>query len=252
MFFPKIISFVGVDEKTNFVKALSLSDKAWLSNFDIEWGVLYSPQRAGKQKRYPAKDKVFEFFSRDIFSSGPMITKSIHLCGDAVNDFLENRDVDLRETIAFYNPRIQLNFAISKVDEGKITQDILAGISEGFKFVIQHNKSKKDFIENLLCKAEERFGQTNTFDVLYDGSGGFGRVLENPLPAINGYFTGYAGGLNPENVEEIVRKISRVVDTDLYYIDMESGIRTEDILDLTKCESIIDTLIRMKKEEPFE
>jgi phosphoribosylanthranilate isomerase len=45
---------------------------------------------------------------------------------------------------------------------------------------------------------------------------------------------GYAGGINPDNAAEVVSRIQ----ADRYWIDMETGVRTGDWLDLDKCEAV--------------
>lgn len=46
--------------------------------------------------------------------------------------------------------------------------------------------------------------------------------------------TGYAGGLNPDNLEEQLTKIAAVVGNNSVSIDMESGVRTNNEFDLDK------------------
>ena len=48
---------------------------------------------------------------------------------------------------------------------------------------------------------------------------------------------GYAGGINPENVVDVVRELNDICETD-FWIDMETGIRTNDKFDVKKCEEI--------------
>jgi len=51
---------------------------------------------------------------------------------------------------------------------------------------------------------------------------------------------GYAGGLNPDNIEQELIKIEAVVGDAEIWIDMESGIRNKkDELDLEKCERVL-------------
>lgn len=61
-------------------------------------------------------------------------------------------------------------------------------------------------------------------------------MLANPSPPIPYHFTGYAGGIGPDTVAGIVEAIEKVnPGLAPYYIDMESGIRTNDLFDIDKC-----------------
>ena len=70
---------------------------------------------------------------------------------------------------------------------------------------------------------------------LYDVSAGRGLVPES-FPEHPGYMVGFAGGINPENVEEYLKNINCDAD---YWIDMESGVRTDNKLDLNKVEAVL-------------
>ena len=54
---------------------------------------------------------------------------------------------------------------------------------------------------------------------------------------------GYAGGISPENVVETVKSITEICETD-FWIDMETGIRTNDKFDITKCEEVCNKLVQ--------
>ena len=80
-------------------------------------------------------------------------------------------------------------------------------------------------------------------NLLYDGSGGFGREIEQVHTPDDNHFTGYAGGIKPENVVKIVNFIENSNPKDKkYYIDMESGIRTDNIFSVEKCCQVIQNL----------
>jgi len=85
-------------------------------------------------------------------------------------------------------------------------------------------------------------------DILFDASGGRGEV-NTTWPEPIGNFCGYAGGFNPENVEERVRDLAEFLpENQIIWIDMESGVRTEDIFDLDKAESVIRSVERAVPE----
>jgi hypothetical protein len=57
------------------------------------------------------------------------------------------------------------------------------------------------------------------------------------LPCPPGPFCGYSGGIGPATVVEILGRIA-APDGALYWIDMESGVRTDGAFDLAKCEAV--------------
>ena len=74
--------------------------------------------------------------------------------------------------------------------------------------------------------------------MLLDASGGKGidteiEIFKSPNKI------GYAGGINPDNVADKLRFLLKNVSMGEFWIDMESGVRTEDWLDLDKVEKIL-------------
>lgn len=54
-------------------------------------------------------------------------------------------------------------------------------------------------------------------------------------PGLPNKLVGYAGGINPDNVSKFLALIAHA---DNFYIDMESGVRTNGWFDLDKVESV--------------
>lgn len=75
-------------------------------------------------------------------------------------------------------------------------------------------------------------------DWLFDTSFGKGsRPSAWPMLPIAGPFCGFSGGLNPDNVRDTIERIAAPPGA-LYWIDMESGVRTDGWLDVSKCEAV--------------
>ena len=74
--------------------------------------------------------------------------------------------------------------------------------------------------------------------VLLDVSGG--RGIDTPFKPLNipGLKVGYAGGLNPDNVGEKLEHLMKNVNGE-FWIDMESGVRTDDMFDLNKVYKVL-------------
>ena len=77
--------------------------------------------------------------------------------------------------------------------------------------------------------------------VLFDGSAGEGIAPgEWPKP-LAGHACGYAGGLNPDNMQKNLDAISRATpDTYSTWVDQETGARTDNKFDLTKVERVLE------------
>ncbi len=75
---------------------------------------------------------------------------------------------------------------------------------------------------------------------LFDGSGGWGKTPEE-WRAAQGRNCGYAGGLNPENLEAAIPQIKAAAGDARVYLDLESGARDADNrFDLAKVERILE------------
>ena len=59
-------------------------------------------------------------------------------------------------------------------------------------------------------------------------------------PPLAGHFCGYAGGLNPDNIDRHLDLMRDAAGDELVWIDMESGIRTNDNFDLSKCRRVLE------------
>ena len=72
--------------------------------------------------------------------------------------------------------------------------------------------------------------------VLLDASGGMG--IDTPIKVLpnagKNFKVGYAGGFNPDNVAEKLTYLYEQKEVGDFWIDMESGVRTDDWFDLDK------------------
>jgi phosphoribosylanthranilate isomerase len=91
------------------------------------------------------------------------------------------------------------------------------------------------------CIAQTRsshFPDDEEIDWLFDTSGGTGKVPAS-WPKYPGRFVGYAGGINPANVRDIIDQIDA---SGPYWIDMENGVRTNDRFDLDLCRQVCEAV----------
>ena len=205
---PDFITFTGADDWTSVDGMRELSRR-----YPIEWGVLFSRKRQGIDPRYPGG----EAMSRLLWSG---LTLSAHLCGGYSDDIMASREfLDVPADLG-YLKRIQINH------DAPDTRRIIE---------FQNGWGK------MRCIAQARgdeFPRDTSVDWLCDISGGRG-LTRMSWPKHPGRLVGYAGGLNPTNVVEAIAAIGA---TGPYWIDMESGVRTNDRFDLEKCRRVCEQI----------
>lgn len=234
-----LVTFTGVDEKTDIGRLCDLQKRYPLAEF----GVLYSRTKSGKNKRYPAPGLLDELTGRGL-------NLALHVCGSQVNEIAREGGVTRHEKIDYpvYHytkgpdaplfQRIQLN-GLPDIHQRQSlqTEDFLSA-PEGVEVILQSNSAGRHpetEITHLI----------GAFSVLVDLSRG--RGVESPFelyrPGRPGLRVGYAGGINPENVMKKTAELDAIGARD-YWIDMETGIRTDDWFDLDKVEEVLKKIFR--------
>jgi len=84
------------------------------------------------------------------------------------------------------------------------------------------------------------FKDVTNHAVLFDESAGRGISPDSWDAPLAGHFCGYAGGMNPDNVARNIDIISKVAAGQTTWIDMETGVRTNDHFDLGKVRRVLD------------
>jgi phosphoribosylanthranilate isomerase len=152
---------------------------------------------------------------------------SLHLCGTF--------PIFTDESSSKKFKRIQINANLSEAYDNNLNTflDIINKYSNFHKFIFQYNDNNKIFLESLSEK-------TKDFHVLYDSSLGRGSFIGEILPPpFHDIYTGYAGGINPDNILDIVKQVIKVDVGVAVYLDVESGIRTDNKWDNDKVERIL-------------
>jgi hypothetical protein len=225
-----LVSFVGVDRQTKFEDLLEFKD----ANVPYEFSVLYSDSKNDTHTRYPGHDLCKKFLS---WADENKVYHSIHLCGSSIDRFLIE-DLHVLELCDKSN-RIQLNLNIKKYTDHKQLSNSILRVASKYNYciILQKNGTKKKFNEVFL----ERMQATGEISLswLNDSSGGFGREIEQVAPPDPDIFTGFAGGIKPDNVVKIVKLIEKENSDEIpYYIDMESGVRENNQFSIVKCQEI--------------
>ena len=198
----------------------------------IEWGVLYSASSQGKQ-RYPEYVKAREFIKNKYLQT------SLHLCGRVVRDLIsEGKFVKCNEPAFLIENahRVQLNFNHKRTPVDLLK--LFSGISRYMHqpTILQVNQANQELID-----AVAKFTSPESFHYLFDASGGRGTEIEEIPQPIEGKYCGYAGGLNPDNLKEKLELLNKSLPEDaVIWIDMESGVRTNNEFDLDKVRKCFD------------
>lgn len=199
---PKFITFTGFDDRTSIEDMEAVSER-----YPVEWGVLISP--TNRDARFPSVQAIQEL-------NGAEMHLSLHCCGGFSKAVQMGNPGKLPVLIDGDFKRVQLN--------GKILmmQDKLVPVASALEVDVIIQNRKNCFhgvpLENVV--------------ELFDTSGGKG-ILPDKFPKYPRYFCGYTGGLNPENVLEVIKRIDAPEGAE-YYIDMETGVRTNGWFDLSK------------------
>lgn len=217
----KYVSITGADDEV----AVSDLNKIADEHPYVEWAILLMPERMG-EKRFPSAGWIRRF--ADTYKGAH---KAMHLCGSAFLGFIDN-DPEILGLMRGFR-RIQLNLEFGNVagkfDTAKLIDQIRA--HPEFEFVIQYTEKNRDLLPKLKDLANHA--------LLFDQSAGRGVAPDSWPSPIAGHFCGYAGGLNPDNIGRNLAAIAKAASAAETWIDMESGVRTDDRFDLKKVGTIL-------------
>lgn len=215
------ITFTGADDQTNITKLISLSQKNPL----IEWGILCSMTRQG-YSRYPTKKWIKELIVHND------LNLSAHLCGKFSIDIIENKKYDILDQLEYFK-RIQINYNFNNKNNHYIDELINYSFKNNKTIILQYNSSNSPILD--------LYSFPENFNFLYDSSAGRGIEIDEIKNPLSNY-TGYAGGLNENNIAGIIKLIEKNNNPSNVWIDFESGIRTLDRFDFNKIERILSIL----------
>lgn len=227
----KHITFTGIDAKTD-IKALQEIQEQYPI---AEFGVLTSYHWYENGNRY---------LDPQIINTlrGERLHLALHVCGQAAHDATIGR-WDLIDKLTWSNlglfNRVQLNIANRTDNPDALSKR--AKITEQEVIIQQRDCRSMSVYEATVDKFRYKQDRYNrTFSVLLDASGGQG--IDTPVevaPAFSALKVGYAGGINPENVADKLTYLLKHVETGDFWIDMESGVRTDDWFDLDKVRRVL-------------
>jgi hypothetical protein len=228
---PEFVTFTGVDA---FTQGKDLKEICRAYPTKIEFGILISESRAGKENRYPSPDAIADVL-RNTFYNLPF---AAHLCG------ADARSVNrCGATVTNLNGfvRVQVNAADDSYDYCMLEH---FKRSRGGKPVIAQCRGEwfpQDMENSPYFGKRQTTEKAKPSDIefLFDKSGGSGlRPNQWPLHPGNDHFVGYAGGISPKNVVDVLLSIDS---KGKYWIDMETSLRNEqDKFDIGCCWSVME------------
>jgi hypothetical protein len=216
------VTITGADDKVDPNNLLALSREFP----SVEWGILYSAKRQGTP-RYPTERWI------NLLTSIPDMKLSLHLCGEASRTTLAGDDTWLVERPWF--ARIQVNGYASPAT----ALVALAKTLPSFEFILQVRS------EDRLQEAAHDAAQMPKASLLFDASGGRGIEPARWAVAPFGTKMGYAGGIKPANVSDVLADIGPVDES--AWVDMESGVRdADDQFDLGLVREVLEKVAKVR------
>ena len=218
----KHITFTGIGPNTDLDELRKIQEE----NPIVEFGILMSKNWQENGPRYfdPSKLNIL----RD---SG--LNLSCHVCGSVARATVrENWEplFALTDGLVGIFKRCQLNIGS---DEPTEETEFLRPPIDLEELIIQQKDANNLGHYNMLRRKDR-------ISILLDASGGLG--IDTPIVPfdIKGVKVGYAGGMNPENVGkklDILMSSDKVGD---FWIDMESGVRTNEVFDIDKVKRVLN------------
>lgn len=203
----------------------------------VEWGILLSNSRTGTP-RYPSVECV-----ESLKRSGLLL--SAHLCGTIA------RTIMLGTAGAAYTlhpaeefGRIQINGYVPGC-----ASNLPGGRRDGYR-VVEYILQARDEVMVAACSLDSVKSRSQC-SILFDPSGGRGERAERWPRTLPGVRMGYAGGITPANVVDVLGEIREANrGQSAAWIDMESGVRDScDRLDTAAVRAVLEAVLRVNMSD---
>lgn len=203
---PEFITFTGIDERTPDDALYEISQR-----WPVEFGLLISQKQQGQHPRYPDPDTLSRILWR-----AEHFNLAAHVCGSMARDIMTHGACNWSPIDFGYCKRVQIN-----CEDYDLANAERFGLGWGVQTIVQTRA--------------DAFPYPSSSQFLFDRSGGNGvapsRWPSHPVGRYAKHLVGYAGGVNPDTVVDVIEAIDACGP---YWIDMESGVRTDDWFDLNK------------------
>ena len=230
------ITFTGIDGKTDLGRLWEIQQEYPIAEF----GVLVAKNWRDNGNRYFNPSYLN---SIERYSGGGGLNLSAHLCGSIARAAIKGDWQPFRDwarCYPFFFKRCQINIAKSAENPESFVWE---GDAQLFDEIILQQKSAKDCPLFMNSKISDHI------TVLLDGSGGKG--INTPLEPLNlPHKIGYAGGFNADNVADKLSFLLTSEQVGDFWIDMESGVRTDDWFDLDNVVKVLEICDKVIKSYP--
>ena len=235
----RYLGLCGIDNATKIQDLIDLSKVCP----KIEWGILFNSRLAGN-KRYPTvewvEDACLTFQQHNMNVAG-------HFCDSKAIELLQGEVCCLNYVVEVLGvQRIQINptrangVNLEDYPEAALRLSAVFGIFYDTEFLLQRNDETEE-----LCRMLEKADIEN-LSFLLDASCGLGIYSDDFITSVPlcDNPCGFAGGFGPDNLAEVLGKIKSAELPESTWVDMESKIRTEDLLDIDKCKACANIFLR--------
>ena len=227
----KYVTFTGVDNWTDLDELERIQQQYPYAEF----GVLASYHWSENGPRFP-EPSVFDNLK------GRKLNLSLHLCGSLAIKCVQQ---DFEPAIALLGDnfnlfkRVQLNMHLNQATPEQLAALTLKGSLE--QIIVQMHQP--DLCRTFLAAGHH----SQNLCYLLDASGGAG--IDTPIDIVSqpGIEVGYAGGMGVSNVWSKLKTLLQHESGSVFWIDMETKVRTHEILDLELVKQVLalcDVLIR--------
>lgn len=233
MHYPLRVSFAGIDEHTNLNELEALTEYGKEAGITVEFGVLLSGRNGEDgNNRYPSIEFIKQLVGRNL-------NLSLHLCGKYTSEIMKHGTLEgvkelLGEELFDSFQRIQINVVGRKTKAPDLS-------FEGKEIIIQTNLSEEHSAIRFNYYYTGEHGKVVFLSDVSGGRGEQGNYQNYGTP-----WQGYAGGINPDNVLNVIAEINNsLCENQEYWIDLESGCREDDWFNVEKCKDIITSIIHL-------
>jgi len=228
------VSLTGPDYQTDIA---ALADLSAAFPF-VEWALLYVPHNEGAP-RNPTRPWREAFFDAAIPTSS-----AVHLCGNIAFQELLNGTLPA-EILRASRLQLNVNARRREFTDEQVLDVYRKSLDLGPDIILQRHADTAALVDKFISSLAVR--DTLRVGVLLDESKGTGKApttWQRP-ESLEGITCGYAGGLGPANVAGVLRALAAVnAPSEPYWIDMESGVRTNNVFDIAKAEAVLEAASR--------
>lgn len=219
------VTITGADDNTPIQALIDLSAEFPF----VEWAILVSKKQEGGP-RFPSREWCARF-SAQCSIHRPNL--SLHVCGEWVRRIMRGKmEWDEMPEVSYVAGRVQINTHAEEHISTVSAFDWMA--QQGRQFIIQLDNVNDHILDVAILRGVHCAG-------LFDLSHGAGILPESwPKVRHRAVYHGYAGGLSPENSAEQARIIA-AANPWPFWIDMEGRVRTNEVLDLAKVRSVLES-----------